>query len=417
MSAETSPFYRVLLADGQSITDFCTSFEYEDSTDKDDMVTLQLSNLPYRIYESKGFQIGSRLTAQWGFIKGKTRSVTLEIKNIEPNFGEENTCTVKALDKGQNMKKAVVGKVWKNVTASQIIMAIAEKHKLTYNKQAISFLKSFANTEAQKEQSFKNNPSAQFYMENPSRKYESLPQGNRTDWEMIQYLLQQEGYDWHAYVKEDDLVVKKRNVGKTAGRSFVFAAGVNIQSFKPKANDTEQTGASTEVKTQGFDMLNKTPVEGVSNPETDAKNTKLDSEKIYSYDASANEIGTTIATGQKDVSASTTKAGADAEAGGKFDKAGLGAVEADMVIIGDPDITADIVVTVNGLPKQFNGNYYVGTCKHTINDTYTCSLALKKSTTGGTAGASSNTSKGSTDTSKKEKVYVYNSNGRQIGVK
>ncbi len=383
----TSPFYRVTLAGKIDLTLYCTGIEYDESTEKDDMLTIHLNNVPYSLYDNAAFDEDGLVTVQWGWIGGGSIKKEVKIKNIEPSFDEGLTCEVKCLDAGRGMKKAEVSKVFQKVTTNQIAQQIAERNGLKFT------------------------PAAKL-----TKVWDNMPQGNRTDFDMLKYLVsQEEGGDWMAVIKGNQLVIKQRDVSQPSTTTFTFGDGTGrCLSFKPQIKETDQKGDSVETQAQGFDMQAKEVVEGNANSST--KQTVLTNAKTYKYDANGNEIGTPIATGQKDMSAGTTKAEVNADAKAKFNAAGMGNITAELTSIGEPGYKADMVLTVAGVPKRYSGNYYAAGCKHSVNnDSWKCVFDLKKNSGGGSAAVSTNTTVGAGSTpGKKTKVYVYDANGKLL---
>lgn len=56
----------------------------------------------------------------------------------------------------------------------------------------------------------------------------------------------------------------------------------------------------------------------------------MDNQKFFNYDANANQIGTELGTGQKDIKVASTKADADAQANSTHDSASVNSIEADL---------------------------------------------------------------------------------------
>jgi phage protein D len=205
-----NPFIVVRVGE-QDLAPYITSFDFEDCTEEDDLLSLSLNGLTLEMLESDAFQVGKDISFQFGYRGGAVSPLrTMRISDITPSYDKTITATLKALDYGQLLKKQPQGTVWQQKTASQIVTAIGQKYGLdTSEVQPTSFI------------------------------YPHLAQGQKTDFEMIQYLAEREtNGSFHFFIRNNFLFFKRKDLNQQA--SHVFTIGDNIISFKPSLKDSQK---------------------------------------------------------------------------------------------------------------------------------------------------------------------------------
>jgi hypothetical protein len=213
------PFYTILIVNSKGIykdvTDFTTSFSYEDCTSEDDLLKLSLQGLSVDDFDSEWFAVGREIHFQFGYLGGNASKLRLaRITNIEHNYEKLNNITITALDLGQIMKKAQSNAVYKNVKFSDVATKVAKAYNLK--------------TDLIKE---------------TTTLYPTILQGNKSDFELLQYLAQKEkGGDWRCYIKDDQLILNQIDLKKES--DFTFVLGENVISFKPSLKDTDNKNLS-----------------------------------------------------------------------------------------------------------------------------------------------------------------------------
>lgn len=89
----------------------------------------------------------------------------------------------------------------------------------------------------------------------------------------------------------------------------------------------------------------------------------------------------------------TTQTGVKSHAAGKFRGAQHSTVHLSVKAIGDPDLLAKRVVTLQGLGKRLSGRYYIQSAVHKISGGYTVDLKCKADGHGGYGSTSNAASK------------------------
>lgn len=219
------PYYKIQVGE-IDITQYVTSFSYEDCVKEDDLVSLQLMSVDLELLNSDFLKVGKEIDFQFGFLGVVTSGLKVaRITDIDYNYGKSVDVTIKALDLGQLSKKSERQTVYQNKTASDIAKEIAKKYNL----------------------GTKN-------IENTSFRYEHLAQANKTDWELLNYLVEREkdgSFRW--YIKNNEMYFGRLNLEKTSG--IVLTYGVDIISFKPSLKDSQNK--SDEKSIANLDPITK----------------------------------------------------------------------------------------------------------------------------------------------------------------
>lgn len=203
------PFYIVRVGD-TDITNYISSFAFEDCTEEDDLMRITLPAVSLELLDADYLKAGKDIEFQFGYLGGLVSPLmTMRIAEVEPNYGKTIDVAIKALDYGQLMKKNQNQTVWAKKTASEIATEIAQKYGLSTA-----------------------------YIERTTTRYGNVPQANRTDWELLNYLVEIESNgSFHWYIKSNALHFKRMDLEQQSRQ--VFEYGLDIVSFKPSLKDTQ----------------------------------------------------------------------------------------------------------------------------------------------------------------------------------
>lgn len=268
------PFYRIFI-DETDISDFVSRFSYEDCINEDDLLKFSIQSPPKEFLEKNLLKVGKKIMFQYGYFGAAVSPLRLAIiKDIEYNYEKTISISITALDIGNNMKQGqqydgVTGTViWVNKTASQIATVIAENYGLKTDK-----------------------------IETTNYVYDILPQGNKTDFELLNYLAQREkNGSFRFFIKDNYLNFNRLALEKAMSISLKFVFGENIISFKPSLKDSQKDGSSAGVSGMVYDPLTKQTQSFGANPTTskdnvalgnnvNAANSTKDAPKQLKYDA------------------------------------------------------------------------------------------------------------------------------------
>ena len=201
----------IVKAGDDDISHLISDFHYEDSAKEDDLLRLTFPALTTEQMDSDFVKAGTILTFQFGKYGGEVSPLRkARVSEAKKKYAQTRSIVVTALDLGQLMKKDQKQAVWVNKTASEIATEIAQNYGLDTD-----------------------------YIEPTTKHYPHMPQGNRTDWEMLKYLAQMEqDGSYHVYVKDNTLHFGKLDLGQPPINTFVY--GKNIISFEPSWRDSQQ---------------------------------------------------------------------------------------------------------------------------------------------------------------------------------
>lgn len=368
------PFYIITaIQQGKEtdITDLIDGFSYEDCVEKDDLIKFNFKTDSVDLIDSDWLKVGAELNFKFGYIGG-TQSNThkAQITNLGINFATPIVIDIEALDKGNVMKKTRSNKIWKKQTASQIATSIASYYGLEYNGAKTSYV------------------------------YENIPQGNRTDFEFLQYLaLQEKDGSFHTFIKDNELRFERKDLDKKSNRLFTF--GQDIVSFKIQYRETSNSGAGIQSTIQNFNPLTNETTKIDVNAQNAKDDTKLGRvvPSYIEYDANANSKNLQIKPNQpqsekeKNVSGefnfvpSTLPTQRIENIANSQNKSNTRKeLTGNLTIEGDPTITANGIVTINGVGKKFSGNWYVVKVSHKLQgSTYMTTIELQKNAINKTA--------------------------------
>lgn len=391
----TSTFYRVLVqATGFDLTEHITRFTFEDCTDQDDLLKITLENIAIETVE-KQVKKGGKLVYSWGYIGGaQSKQHVGIITGYEPDFGQKLTINITASDAGVVMKKNNGPKLHQGKTASQIARDIAKKHGLKADVQ------------------------------DTTKVYKSLPSGGRTDFELLRYLAGHEpGGQFRFMVKGETLHFTRIDLKKPSQRTFRWNDGSgNVLSFRPRENDSSKKAASAQASVPGMDPFTGKVLAGKAK-DGDKNDPKLGTFRTH-YNADGEVVGRSGEPPAKTIVAPAHDSEtASAIASKEKKSAAMSDITANLNILGDPNLEADGIVSMDGVGPTFGGNWYLKKITHTLqgNTYYQCTCDLgrnatnKAPKTGAAKNAETNKTTGPDKTQKTKEVRVkYDQNSNRV---
>lgn len=332
-----NPFVSVKIGE-TDVTEMVTRFSFDDSMDKDNVLklTLQAGSLieaePFNLFES-----GMRIKFFYGYKEGLQSAVEeVRLTDIKVRYGGNITCNITGLDVGTVVKRSTRGKVWKNITTSDILREIAS----TYNLEVVA--------------------------DYPGRLWSSIVQGTLSDFEFIEDLqLKEHEGSFIIYIRSNKLYFVKRGLGLASAKSFSVGSG-EVVSFDPTQKETQRKAESVAV-------AGKAPKE-----DADGEGDNIGLGKfgiVYNENAEivgAEIVGKRLVTPHRDkeTNANVTKS---AKKSGS-----TGAITANMVVVGNPSILPNTIITVLNVLTKHLGNYLVVDVNHSITSSFLTTMSLKK---------------------------------------
>jgi phage protein D len=274
---------------------------------------------------------------------------TAIITDIDTNYGLDISVNIKAVDKGNFMKKATDTKVWEEVTAAQIAKEIADLYDL--DSEIVETKKS----------------------------YETLPQGNLNDFDFLKKLADENNRHFH--ISNNRLFFTQRKLADKSVVTYTYRNGDSkIKSFKPKSKGIKDNGVGAGQKVTKINTDTNEIIEVKSDPNKVDGNTSLGKINNY-YDANGSQFmkkgNGTVATNPSNdpevIKKQTQKNVAEAQ---------LSNLEATLVLEGEPSLDEGSIITIAGVAQKHVGNYYVVSVRHSISGSgFETVCELKKNAT------------------------------------
>lgn len=376
-----TPFYKVSIRntndpnDDRDISPYISEFTYEDGTDVDNMLTIEIRTSAKQFLDDPVFAEGSYLTFSWGYLQGKQSSIfILRIANIQAYYETIIRMQIQATDLGILMKKNQSKKDWKNTKASEIARQIASFYGLKPVVDDSETVHAF------------------------------MPQGGKTDYNFMKYLskIQKTG-SWRFFIKNDTLYFTRLKLEQESFKTFKYMdPNGTVISFSPYSRETSKSNAARNTVITSVDPFTNKPVQKVINDSTSKDDVKLGDYPAHIYNADGQEIAgpsknnqqkrpSQIQNAQKD----PDRAGVhiwspgdseESENVGNSEKKGTSLEEymANLETEGDPDMLSDIVITMGGeISKRDIGNWFITRAKHMITPEagYICEFTMHKNAT------------------------------------
>lgn len=344
-----SPFYSVQIRDsGFNLTEFITSFDYEDSVSKDNTLDLQLKTNNTDLIDRRGLVEGVILSFRFGFLRGAQSTTRFaRVANINADFGNDIRIRLKATDLGIAAKKNTSDRIWEKVTASTIARQIATKYGLTP------------------------------IVDDTTIVYPSIPQGNKTDYNFLKELAMGEANgSYRFFIRGNQLHFNRRNLNQASIKTFKWQRGDGgLISFSPSSKETAKSGASKETTVLGMNA-------GIPDVQTSVTNTTAqDDTKLDNYAVHFNNDGERVtpspsqsqavtndpnSTGEKFVVPNKTPQNGLNMANKIKKDVALKDLSATAKIEMDPAIEADQIATFENVSNKFSGNWYIQTVRYKI---------------------------------------------------
>lgn len=214
----------------EDISDAVYFIRYESDVKKGDLIELRMRNIN-DIVNSKHVVAGAKLQFQYGFI-GSFQSSThvARLVNIDVDFAQNGILlNLKAVDKGIELKRGTSNRIWNNVTLSQIAETVANEYDLTPRVE-------------------------------PTQKvYHALPQGGRSEWEFLQYLVNREAGAYQLRVSDYTLFLERNARSKPSKRTYTY--GEDIISLRVQLKEVTQK-AQIDTANSNVGISNRTGLLG-----------------------------------------------------------------------------------------------------------------------------------------------------------
>ncbi len=346
-----TPYYSIVArSTKKNITQWVDSIIFEESVGENDVLTLNMRNIPLSLLDEQEFNEGVLLDFHFGYLKGANSGVKVaRVTNIEASYDKFVSMTIKALDLGITLRKGKKNFGWKDVSIKSLAQSIAQKNGLE--------LKAEGNIAG---------------VDELERQIQYMPQINETDFNFLKKTLGTQGTgDFIVFTKDDKLIIKSRGLDTKSRRTFTWnSPNDSVLSFKPTVRDTSKEEASAGVTVE---VVNPETGEIESSDTALTKNNdKKTGDKLIHYDVNGFEkknkqLGKSNEKVQtKNFKPVKDKSEAESVINEQRIEASLGDMTATLVIEGDPSVFSDNIITMANVAKKHAGNWYVHSVKHNI---------------------------------------------------
>jgi hypothetical protein len=388
------------------VSDYIDGTTVSRELDKNSEVTFDIK--PERAIEfldGWGELMAKTVQVQYGYIGGRLSPIkefTITLANV--SYASLISVGITASDKGISLKKYTSGKVWVNMTISDIVIEIAKKHGLTYS------------------------------VDKTFKVYDSLAQGQETDYGFVKYLARLLKGDYQAYVTGTELYFKKRDLAKSSIITYSYG-DYEVISFEPVWDEQGTSSGANGVAFVGFDKENLTANVGKAdnNESTDSilgnsvafmfngaeklADKALGSSGVSNY--LGKDVANTLASSNKIVGSGESNPEAlKGQSDTLVKDAKLKLLKGDLVVQGNPLIDLGDIITIAGVAKIHLGNWTVTAIQDSIGSGgYITTITLAKNSfnsNNSNTKAIKNNSIGTGEDKKAVKVVTFDLNGKQL---
>ena len=300
------------------------SVEVDDSLYLPDMFCVRLLDPGLEALHSDVFKMGSAVKISIALENETKRTVLMEgeITAIEPDLNsvERGTLTCRGYDRSHRLHRTRKTTTYQNVTDSDVASRLAAGAGLQPKVGSTPIV------------------------------YPYLIQANQTDWEFLLERAQRIGY--RLYVEGRELHFEPPPASPPVNTTLNW--GMELVRFQGRVSTIDQP---TEVTVRGWDPKSKQAIVGIANSPSNTLQYRKDKGKWGGSAAqSAHSVdGKMVVVDQPVYSQNEAKAVAQSV----LDRMAANFIQADCTAGGNPNIKADMAVTLDGLGERFNGPYLV----------------------------------------------------------
>ena len=382
-----TPFYRLYLDEKHSrdISEYVDTLSFEDCMSEDSMVEFKVNaNRALELLDNDKVNTGTKLYFQFGFLGEIPSKVhTAIIKDIDTRYGQQGVAvTIRALDRGTDIKRTSSPKIWKNIRSSDIARQIAKKYNLIP------------------------------VVDSTTKVWDSISQGNRSDMEFLQYVANRElNGNYVAYIRGDELYFVTRGLNKTSSVTFRWGDGDgDVIDFYPKLRESTSKKGASSTSLLSYDTTNqKVQVTNADN-KTEKDATTLGQVKMVYNGIVGEKVSEFI---DKRIPQPGNADTLTNLANSNKKKGSLKLQGASLTVIGNPKLEPNTVITMSGTAERHTGNWLVEKVKHSISSSgYICTMELLKNgkKKGGSVAAKKNVTVGPNKA--KDVVLIHIDNGQ-----
>lgn len=413
--AYSAPYKKVWIEqpNGEQIdlSDYITSLKYSRDIEKENELSFSIEQAYIqKLTDSWPILRGGIIFVQFGYRGGERSSVfRCRVVEITRKYSTKVQMSVKCRDEGSVLKKSASGRVWKQVTTSDICKQIAAFYGLVFVGDDTTFV------------------------------FQSFPQSQKDDWQFLQEVAKKdESGNYIVYIDSGKLYLERRGLDKPSDLSFIYGQGNRIISFETSVQEkTGGTASAASTEIAGFDPDKKEELKSEVKPGTEKDNIDLGDYK-WVYSANGEEqsrpqgdgllagVLKEHRMGKKIVSPQTSGTEIQNEANFTKKQATLKQIIGTLKIVGEPTLVLNSIITIQGVLKEDEGNYLITAIEDDVSTGgYITTVKLlknggakptstQKQVSNTALGEKVNNAKGWLTNNTKERVFVFDANGDKL---
>jgi phage protein D len=324
------------------------SFNYEDTEEKADKVTLELDNNDLSLFDRAELGGGALWEVSWGYPGVMAAPRRVVVRKMTGFL----TLRLEAHSLGVLLNREVKTRVFRDMTRGQVAAQIGRE--LGYDGPFLD-------------------------VEEDDEVVPTIAQAAETDARFLRRLAARDHRLF--FVDEDGFHFRARRPAREISHVFTWHNDLRGEILAAPHIESNLSARVGTVEVRGRDPLRKTTVSETADKdnvdrETMSKTTEvvpLERGKTYTVVEFLNKM-VSLRT-----SAPTTKGKAKQEAAARFRKAEGGTVMLTMPVIGDPTLRRGQLVEIRGIGRRLSGIYHLGEARHAVTGQgYTCDLKLRR---------------------------------------
>lgn len=385
-----APYYKIWIGD-RDITEYIESLDYEDTTEEDNLVTVNVDQeFALMLADDRDFVTGTIISMQFGFMAGTISELhQARMTDITHDYKERVKMTIKCLDLGTAMKKTTSQKVWENMTTSEIAQAIADKHGLRSE------------------------------ITPTTRVWETMPQGNRNDVDLLAYLVKRDGDGNNiVFIRNATLYLTPRGTKEDSLITYEYGAGNGVLiSFTPSLKESSKDGSFNQTAVVNIDDKTGEVKASVVDAQTEENTGTTGSHKLVYGAETGEQVGNIFedntTAGKPNLECVEDDVEATSLANATKKKEAHKVMTAKLVVEGNPLLSPNSIITITNVAKRHIGNWLVSKVRHKISQTRyvtSCDLSsngAKSSDTSAVKTQDNNTSEGGDRVENTVKVKIF----------
>jgi phage protein D len=340
----------------EDVSEFVTSFTFEDNAKLVDKATFSLDNHDLRWIDHPSFRHNNLVEVQWGYGGRMTPLRRCVIAALKGGFP---ILTVDALGHAMKMDEKTKTRTFTNLTRSAVVQKIAEEHGFAKDAE----------------------------IEDTKVVYSSISQAGRTDAAFVKWLADREGFQF--FVGQSGLHFHRRDLKQQPIKELFWFSTRGDGDLITLDYEEDHKAKTGKHGMTARDPFTKKTFEVVASNKETPRGTLGTVETAISR-AEVSESTGTLAPGiiiVKDETKPTSEPTAQAAkraVDGDYHTGKHKAIKLKGTMIGDPDIAARRIVVISGIGSRLSGRWYLTKVVHKIDkDGYITEFECERDTHNG----------------------------------